>query len=40
MVQDWDVDVMDVSDDEEVLAITVEETVLEALDSDEAEVLV
>lgn len=40
MVQDWDVDVMDVSDDEETLAVTVEDNVLEALDSDEAEVLV
>lgn len=40
MVQDWDVDVMDVSDDEETLAVTVKNTVLEALDSDEAEVLV
>ncbi|KAM0201149.1 hypothetical protein ACHAPI_002021 [Fusarium lateritium] len=38
--QDWDVEVIDVSDVHEVLAVTEEETVLEALDSDAEEVLV
>ncbi|KAM0291321.1 hypothetical protein ACHAO9_003975 [Fusarium lateritium] len=38
--QDWDVEVIEVSDDHEILAVAEEETVLEALDSDAEEVLV